>query len=249
MESINSPTYLSEFQSVTYRILIVEDDKEAREAMKHALGSHGYALKVASRSDEALTIARRWAPQVAVLDVELPDLNGIALSQRLKDCASNPIVIFITSHANNGMRRTCLKTGDEYITKPFDGEDLALRVETRLRRHIEDIKNAQDPGKSIPTINPAGGRVMLPNGRAPNLTPTETRLFNALLKRAGGKVARATLMSEVWGEGVVDAENALDTNIRRLRKKIEREPGRPQIILTVRRCGYRLDMDELRRPR
>ena len=104
-----------------------------------------YDLEVVHNAFKALDIAKRWKPRVAILDVHMPGMNGLALSQRLKDCADDPIVIFVTSDDSNEMRRLCLEAGDDYITKPYDGENLLLRVRSNLRRYERYRKGA--PGR------------------------------------------------------------------------------------------------------
>ena len=236
-------------QPVLPRILIVDDiDADAR-GLNNTMTSRGYELKVASLAQDALAIAETWKPQVAILDVNIPDMDGLHLSQRIKDCADNPIVIFVTSDVSYEMRRMCYQAGDDYLPKPYDGEQLVLTVESRLRRYNEDRGAAPDgDGLTLP-INPVAGPIHLPDGRAVFLTLTEARLLSALASRAGETTSREFLMEQIWGDDYEVYGSSLDTYILRLRKKIEPNPRRPRIIITKRCEGYLLDLAELRRLR
>jgi DNA-binding response OmpR family regulator len=234
-------------QPVPPRILIVDDiDADAR-GLNNTMASRGYELKVASLARDALAIAKNWKPQVAILDVNIPDMNGLDLSQRIKDCADNPIVIFVTSDNSNEMRRLCFQAGDDFLPKPYDGEQLVLTIQTRLRRYNEDRGPASGGARFTLPINPVAGPIHLPDGRAVFLTLTEARLLSALASRAGDTASREFLMEQVWSDEYEVYGSSLDTYILRLRRKIEPNPRRPRIIITKRCEGYLLDLAELRR--
>ncbi|HEU0028208.1 MAG TPA: response regulator transcription factor [Ktedonobacterales bacterium] len=236
-------------QTIPPRILIVDDiDADAR-GLNNTMTSRGYDLKVASLAKEALAIAKSWKPQVAILDVNIPDMNGLDLSQRIKDCADNPIVIFVTSDGSTEMRRRCFQAGDDYLPKPYDGEQLVLTIQSRLRRYDEDRGAAADGKQFTLPINPVAGPLHLPDGRAVMLTVTEARLLSALASRAGETASREFLMEQVWGDEYEVYGDSLDSYIFRLRRKIEPDPKRPRIIITKRCEGYLLDLGALRRLR
>jgi DNA-binding response OmpR family regulator len=236
-------------KSAPPRILIVDDIDADAHGLNNTMTSRGYDLKVASLAKDALIIAKTWKPQVAILDVNIPDMNGLVLSQRIKDCADNPIVIFVTSDCSNEMRRLCFQAGDDYLPKPYDGEQLVLTIQSRLRRYREDRDSASDDEQFLLPINPVAGPLRLPDGRAITLTLTEARLLSALASRAGQTATRDFLIERVWGDESEVYGDSLDSYIFRLRKKIEPDPKRPRIIITKRREGYLLDLAELRRLR
>lgn len=226
------------------RILIVDDREADAREISNTMVSRGYDLEVAHNSFKALDIAKRWKPQVAILDVNMPGMNGLVLCQRLREWADDPIVIFVTSDDSNEMRRLCLELGDDYITKPYDGENLLLRVQCKLRRIEPNTSGAPEGREETPHTHEAGWPITPPDD---DFTPTETRLLNALIAGGGETVSRDKLLEDVWGAPGYVNDNTLDKNIRRLREKIEPDPQHPRIILTVRRAGYRIDLAEWRR--
>jgi DNA-binding response OmpR family regulator len=228
------------------RILIVDDREADARELSNTMVRRGYDLEVVHNSFKALDIARRWKPQVAILDVNMPGMNGLILSQKLRECADDPIVIFVTSDDSNEMRRLCLESGDDYITKPYDGENLLLRVQCKLRRFDPNKSGALEGSEEMPHTHEPG-TALTPHDDA--FTPTETRLLNALIAGGGETVSRDELLAGVWGAPDYVNDNTLDRNIRRLRLKTEPDPQHPRIILTVRRAGYRFDLAEWRRAR
>ena len=231
------------------RILIVDDRVADARELGNTMVSRGFELEVVHNAFKALDIAKRWKPRVAILDVNMPGMNGLVLSQRLKDCADDPIVIFVTSDDSNEMRRLCLESGDDYITKPYDGENLLLRVQSKLRRYDTDHKGAPGGSEDTSLVSPVTGPSTQPDERTVAFTPTESRLLSALIAEQGRTASRDKLLGAVWGDASAVNDNTLDINIRRLRKKIEPDPTHPRIIITVRREGFRLDLAELRRSR
>lgn len=230
-----------------YRILIVDDEPQWASSIKFILDLPQYELEVATSADEALDIARRWPPQVAVLDVGLPDMNGVALSKALRRPEGGPFIIFVTGDDTNERQFACLDAGDDYIAKPFKSWQLSFKVANKLRWFEDYANTAYQSDDSLPSINPEGGPITLPTGVTVKLTRVEARLLNALLEARGAVVTRAALVNAVWGAGYVDTGNILEANIRRMRKKLERDPKVPQIIRTKRRHGYWIALDELRR--
>ncbi len=226
------------------RILIVDDREADACELGNAVSRYGYDLKVVRNSFIALDIAKQWKPQVAILDVKMPGMDGLTLSEKLRKYANDPIVIFVTSEATNKMRRLCLNAGDDYITKPYSDEDLFLRVQSKLRRSDPNRGNEQGSGAETRRAPVAF------EARASwedVFTPTELRLLNALIAGEGEMVSRVRLLRDVWDDEVYD--NTLDRTIRRLRMKIEPEPRRPRIIITVRKGGYRINLAAWRRAR
>lgn len=216
------------------RILIVDDQVDDARELGNTMASRGYDLKVVHNSMDALNFAIKWQPTVAILDVHMPGMSGLTLSARLKEQAGDPIVIFVTNEMSKEMRNRCMEAGDDYITKPFDGETLLLLVRSRLRRH-ERERFAAEGGEPLSPVN----------DRTAKLTQMEARLLDALVTGAGDTVTRDDLLRTVWGVGCDINDNTLDRTIRRLREKIEIDPKRPRVILTVRREGYRLNLYEL----
>ncbi len=228
------------------RILIVDDKEADARELGNTMVRRGFDLEVVQNSSTALDLAKQWKPDVAILDVNMPGMTGLALCQQLRECADDPIVIFVTADDSNEMRRQCLEAGDDYITKPYDGENLLLRVQNKLRR-IDPYRKAAPKGSGKTSRTNEDGK----SARRPNhpFTRTEMRLLKALIAGKGETVPRDKLLEAVWDDASAVYDNTLDMNIRRLRMKIEPDPSNPRIILTVRKVGYRLNLAEWRRLR
>jgi DNA-binding response OmpR family regulator len=214
------------------RILIVDDEKPDALQMGEALAGHGYVVKVTRSPLRALELVKQWSPQVAVLDIQMQEMNGVALSQKLKALLGDPFIIFVTGDTSAKTHDLCLSAGDEYIVKPYTPNDLYLRIKNKLDRQERDERRQvlSQPRRLQP-------------GR---FAPQDSRLWAALAAGKGEAVARDTLMKKVWGEEEAVMANALDRAIGRLREQIEPDPSHPIIIITVRNVGYRIDVGALR---
>lgn len=226
------------------RILIVDDREADARELGNTMVSRGFDLEIVQNSFKALDLAKQWKPDVAILDVNMPGMNGLALSKELRECADDPIVIFVTADDSSEMRRQCLEAGDDYITKPYDGENLILRVQSKLRRFDPNRNGATERREE--TLRAHEGEGASAQSDDP-ITPTEARLLKALIDGKGETVPRDKLLEVVWGDAGAVYGNTLDKNIRRLRMKIESDPQHPRIIMTVRQVGYRLNLAEWRR--
>ncbi|HEX9038053.1 MAG TPA: response regulator transcription factor [Ktedonobacterales bacterium] len=214
------------------RIMIVDDREADARSINNTMAMRGYDLAVFNDPRRALEKAKSWKPAGAILDVKMPGMDGLTLCAKLKELDGQIFVVFVTSDDSRSTRAQCLTVGDDYVTKPIDGEELILRVVKEIRRQGAA---GREPTSSQPLAAEQG------------LTPVEARLLEALKERAGETVSRYDLLDSVWGPDSSIALNTLDANIRRLRRKIEPDPKHPRIIVTVRTDGYKLNPAELRR--
>ncbi len=224
------------------RILIVDDDPLGSRMMQFLLSEQGYHVDTVDNARGALAMVERQPPDLMLLDVNLPQLSGFEMYQRLLDHDYDLPVIFVTAKGELEDRLQGLRMGaDDYICKPFQPAELTARVEAVLRRYR---KASVGDGKQVRAgdldIDVAALEVRLPDGRNARLTPTEMKLLLQLAQRPGRVIARDELMESVWGENYVGESNIVDVYIRRLRIKVERDPANPALIQSARGQGYRL---------
>ncbi len=225
---------------VATHVLIVEDDPGIRTLTRMALEEEGYEVAEAESAEEALEAFDRTAPDLAVVDLMLPGLSGFELCRSLRQASDVPIVI-VTARSDTHDVVAGLEAGaDDYVTKPFVAKELAARLRALLRR----ARSAQDGiGRIVlgeVEILPDAG-VVKRDGRDVPLTKTEFRLLCELADNAGIVLSREQLLELVWGYEYLGDGRLVDAHVRRLRTKVERDPSNPELIVTVRGLGYRLE--------
>jgi len=223
------------------RILIVDDDAIGSRMMQFLLTEQGYQVDTVDNAKGAIAMVERQPPDLMLLDVNLPQLTGFEMYQRLLANDYDLPVIFVTAKGELEDRLQGLRMGaDDYICKPFQPAELTARVEAVLRRYRKaGLGEAKQVRSGDLDIDVAALEVRLPGHRVARLTHTEMRVLLYLAQRAGEVVSREELIEGVWGENYVGESNIVDVYIRRLRRKIERDPTTPTIIQSVRGVGYR----------
>lgn len=220
-------------------ILVVEDEPLLAEAIREFLAGSGYRVSVVRAGDEAVREAQQSPPDLVILDLMLPGLDGLEVCRRLRAVSDVPIII-LTARNQEADRVLGFEGGaDQYVAKPVGMYELLVRVRAALRRE------ARTPHTKI-----VGGEVVIERtarrawvrGREVALTQVEFALLEALLRRAGQVSSRRDLLHEVWGPQFFGDDKTLDVHIHRLRSKIERDPAHPVLIETVRGVGYRLEV-------
>ncbi len=217
-------------------VLIVEDDADVVDLLRYNLSKAGFGVLIARDGLKGLEIARRGRPDLVVLDLRLPQMDGYAVCKALKndsDTTALPIVI-LTARAEPGERVHGLEIGaDDYMTKPFSPRELVLRVKALLRRSRSGAQNdVLEVGNFQVDRNSFGIRL---EGRRLDLTTTEFKLLAALIERRGRTQSRQTLLYDVWGYQDPMETRTVDTHIRRLREKLG---SHAQRVETVRGEGY-----------
>ncbi|MER3406572.1 MAG: DNA-binding response regulator [Chloroflexota bacterium] len=225
-------------QQVT--ILLVDDDELLCESLALLLRQQGYRVLTAPTGAAALEQLRLHRPDLLVLDVGLPDLNGIELCRRLRQRSGVP-VIFLTAYRHETEKVLGLEVGgDDYITKPFSSAELIARTRAILRRSagsspLPPTERLQAGDIELDTAT----HTVTVRGQPVELTAREFALLHVLMQHAGRVLHRRFLFDQVWGADFVGDEKALDVYIHQLRRKLERDPQHPQYIHTVRGVGYR----------
>jgi DNA-binding response OmpR family regulator len=224
------------------RILVVDDDEKNCIILQFLLSQQGYEVHTVDNARGALALIERQPPDLMLLDVNLPQLNGFEIYQKLKEADYDLPVIFVTAKDDLEDKVRGLQLGaDDYICKPFHAAELTARVDAVLRRYWRAV-SGERPQMRVGglDIEVASMEVTRPDHRIEHLTPTEMKLLLELAKQPGRAVSREDLMDRVWGENYVGGSNIVDVYIRRLRRKLERDPANPRIIQSARRIGYRL---------
>lgn len=221
-------------------ILVVDDDKKIVDLVSLYLKRDGYGVLTAYDGQAALDVARRKHPDLIVLDLLLPELDGTDVCRLLRAESRVPIIM-LTARSTDGDKLLGLDLGaDDYITKPFNPRELVARVRAVLRRATPDEEPAADLQFGDLTISFVRHEVLL-RGRSVNLTRTEFRLLEALAREPGRAFSRAELLDRAFGYDYEGVERTVDVHIMNLRRKIEPEVGRPHYIATVPGVGYRFE--------
>jgi DNA-binding response OmpR family regulator len=226
------------------RILIVEDDEGILETLKYNLQAAGHTVHSARDGVAGLRLARTGSPDLVLLDLMLPGMDGIEVFRTLRKTSRVP-VIMVTARDSEVDTVLGLEIGaDDYITKPFSVREVLARVNAVMRRGVEAVEPGKLPEREVLgafTLDRAAYRALL-DGREMKLTPREFGLLSFLLGAPGRAHTREAILGKVWGAGFGGDQKTVDVHIRWLREKFE---GRaPFSIVTVRGVGYRLDVEE-----
>ncbi|MHB0871299.1 MAG: response regulator transcription factor [Chloroflexota bacterium] len=220
-----------------HRILVVDDDPKILSFMRRGLSFAGYAVDIAADGEEALAIARDQAPDLVVLDVMLPGVDGLEVCRRLRAGDPDLPILMLTARDRVPDRVAGLDAGaDDYLVKPFAFDELLARIRALLRRARPpegDILRYADL-----TLNPAT-REVVRSGRPVELTAREHELLEFLLRHPRQVLSRDLIFERVWGSDFLGESNLIDVHIMRLRDKLE-AAGEPRLIHTIRGAGYTL---------
>jgi DNA-binding response OmpR family regulator len=227
---------------VTARVLVVEDNPDLAFGLRNNLEIEGYQVEVADDGPSGLTRARSWHPDLVILDLMLPGLDGFRVLRTLRGEGFAQPVLILTARGEETDKVIGFRNGaDDYVTKPFGVLELLARVEALLRRtrRTNGAPVPEREGFGDIEIDPAS-RSVYRNGRVVGLAPLEYDLLLSLYHRGGAVASRHELLREVWGHQAAVVSRTVDTHILELRKKLEDDPATPRHILTVRKAGYRL---------
>lgn len=220
------------------RVLVVEDNANLAYGLKANLEIEGYAVELTADGESGLAAARRQPPDLVILDLMLPDLDGYRVLRLLRASGLRAPVLVLTARGEEGDKVRGLKLGaDDYVTKPFGLLELLARVEALLRRADPARPAAAQFGDIDVDF---GAREVRRGGRPVELAPKEFELLAALLRRTGAVLSREELLRQVWGYDADVVSRTVDTHMAALRRKLEADPARPRHLLTARKAGYRL---------
>jgi two-component system phosphate regulon response regulator PhoB len=224
------------------RIAIVEDEAELASLIDFNLSRQGFQTQILDGSKGALKDLEQWRPDLILLDVMLPDIDGFDLCRLIRQSSAlgRTPVLFLTARSDEADRVLGLEIGgDDYMTKPFSPRELIARVKAHLRRGELDSEPA--PTETGPFRLDHTGRRVLLDERALTLTSTEFNLLEFFLTHRGRAFSREQLLDAVWGEQHFVTPRTVDVHVRRLREQIEEQPDSPRYLTTVRGFGYRFE--------
>jgi DNA-binding response OmpR family regulator len=226
------------------RILVIEDNPDLAYGLRNNLEIEGYEVEVAGDGTKGLARARTAKPDLVILDLMLPGLDGFRVLRTLREGGQGMPVLILTARGEESDKVRGLRLGaDDYVTKPFGVLELLARVEALFRR-----ASPRGNGGPLPAVERFGdvevvtaSRTVMRRGQAVTLTPKEYDLLLTLVQRNGACATRVDLLTEVWGYSAEVMSRTVDTHIAELRRKLEADAANPKHILTVRKTGYRLE--------
>jgi len=227
-------------------VLIVEDNPDLAYGLRTGLEIEGYEVAVAEDGETGLTRAKQWLPDLVILDLMLPGMDGYRVLRSLRDDGLEMPVLILTARGQEADKVLGFRLGaDDYVTKPCGVLELLARVGALLRRSRMVDRGVHASGDTVERfgdveINPAS-RTVMKKGEVVPLSPKEFDLLLTLLRRRGAVASRVELLREVWGHRVEVMTRTVDIHIAELRRKLEDEPSAPRHILTVWKAGYRLE--------
>jgi two-component system KDP operon response regulator KdpE len=224
------------------RILVVDDERAIRRFLRTSLEALGHTVFEAATGADALREVTAHRPDIVILDLGLPDLDGAEVLTRLRARSAIPVIVLSVQEEERTKVALLDEGADDYLTKPFGIDELMARVRLVLRRSVD---------QSIEPVFETGGlrvdlgrRSVTVQGREVSLTPTEYDLLVALIRHAGKVLTHRQLLNEVWGSGYPSESQLLRVNISNLRRKVEPNPARPVYVITELGVGYRLREQE-----
>lgn len=225
------------------RILIVDDEPAIRRFLNSALAAHGYAVVQAETARDGIAAVHRDKPDLVVVDLGLPDIDGQQLIQQLRAFSKVPIIVLSVRDDEAGKVRALDNGADDYVTKPFGVDELLARVRTALRHRFQQQGSEPMIRAGALEIDLARHMVRF-RGEALKLSRREFALLRVLAEHAGKVVTHQQLLTQVWGEAHRDDTEYLRVYMRQLRAKIEADPQQPALLVTEPGVGYRLKSDE-----
>lgn len=221
-------------------VLVIEDELPVRRFLRASLGAHGFRVLEAESGEAGLALAASNNPDLVLLDLGLPDGDGVALTRRLREWSRVPVIV-ISARGREDDKVTALDAGaDDYLTKPFGVNELLARMRVALR-HAQGSTLAEDVALELPglRIDFARHEVQV-DGRETRLTPLEFQILALLARNAGKVLTHRQILSAVWGPAHAGESHNVRVHVAELRKKIEADPTRPRRLMTEPGVGYRL---------
>jgi two-component system response regulator RegX3 len=221
-------------------ILVVEDEATLADTVRYNLEREGYRVAVASDGRGALERFRAETPSLVILDLMLPEISGLDVCRQIRQVSQVPIVM-LTAKDSEADKVTGLELGaDDYVTKPFSVRELVSRVRANLRRAgMPPVADGEDLLTAGPVRMDVPRHEVQVGGTVVAFTPKEFELLETLIRRKGRLLTRDRLIADVWGADYFGDTKTLDVHVKRIRQKVERDPHRPEHLVTVRGLGYR----------
>jgi len=222
-------------------VVLIEDEPQIRRFLRAALGGNGFRLFEASNAQEGLTEVATRRPDLVILDLGLPDLDGLSVLGQLREWSSVPVIV-LSARGEERDKIAALDSGaDDYVSKPFSMGELLARMRAALRRRDQVGEGVAGAIFSVGALRvDLAGRHVQVDGKEVHLTPIEYKLLTALVRHAGKVLTHRQLLQEVWGPSRTEDSQSLRFYVAQLRRKLEAVPARPRYLLTEPGVGYRL---------
>ena len=220
------------------RVLVVDDELQIRRFLRIALEANGYRVYETDRGGAAVQEAARLRPDVVILDIGLPDMDGLEVLRRLREWTATPVIMLSVRDADRDKVAALDAGADDYLTKPFSVDELLARLRV-AQRHARPGPAAAVFSQGDVVVD-LSRRHVTKGDRAVKLTPTEYALLRLLIQHAGRVLTHRQILKEVWGPEYMDETHYLRVYFGQLRQKLEDDPARPRLILTEPGVGYRL---------
>lgn len=226
-----------------HRVLVIEDDADIRKVIRALLEQHSYRVVEAETASRAEVEARSHKPDLLLVDLGLPDADGLVVIRRVRAWSTVPILV-LSARTQEEQKIAALDAGaDDYVTKPFSAPELLARVRAALRRHVSTPGQSQLLEFGAVTVNLATRKALDVEEGEVRLTPLEYRVLESLARHTGLIVKQTELLRDVWGPERMDDSRNLRVCIKNLRQKLEPDAARPSYLLTEPGIGYRLHQD------
>jgi two-component system KDP operon response regulator KdpE len=225
-------------------VLIVDDEPKIRALLRDALVADGVTVIEAATGAEGIGAALESRPQLIVLDLGLPDMDGVALCTAVREWSTAPIVVLSARHSEEEKTRLLDAGADDYVTKPFGVPELRARIRAQLRRaRMRPVPGGDAPVRAAELEIDLAKRVVRRAGSPVHLTPTEWELLHELVIHDGRTLTHRHLFHKVWGQSYGDPQGYLRVYVAHLRRKLESDPYHPRLLLTDAGVGYRFDSE------
>jgi two-component system KDP operon response regulator KdpE len=225
-------------------VLVIEDEVPIRRFLKVALTDHGFSFREAATAQEGLDKAVNERPDLIILDLGLPDIDGLEVTKRLREWTQIPIIILSAREKENDKVAALDAGADDYLTKPFGVAELLARIRVALRHASKISQPAEEAEVTFGAVRvDLNHRQVFVNGEETHLTRIEYKLLSTLLKHAGKVVTQNHLLKEIWGQQYQEESHYLRVYMAHLRRKLEADSAHPRHLITEAGVGYRLKID------
>jgi two-component system, OmpR family, KDP operon response regulator KdpE len=225
-------------------ILVIEDDRQIRRFLKTTLVSNGYQFLEATNANEGLRLVGLQHPDLIILDLGLPDIDGLEVTRQLREWTTTPIIILSVRDREHDKVEALDKGADDYLTKPFGTSELLARMRVALRHSTREVQGSDEPIFTTRDLRVDMAHRQVSVGETEiHLTPIEYKLLTTLIRHAGKVVTRHQLLKEVWGLSYTNESQYLRVYMGQLRHKLEKDPTQPHYLITEPGVGYRLHID------
>jgi two-component system, OmpR family, KDP operon response regulator KdpE len=230
---------------VPVRILVIEDEPQMQKFLGVSLESEGYRTLEATTGKEGVSLARTHNPDLVLLDLGLPDTDGMEVTRSLREFSVKPIIVISARGQEEDKVRALDVGADDYLTKPFGTSELMARIRVALRHSSRSKEESTEPLLRVGDLEiDLDRRRVLSSGEEIHLTPNEYKLFAYLMKHAGKVLTHRQLLKEVWGAAYASQTHYLRVYMVQLRHKLEADAARPRYLVTEPGVGYRLKTDD-----